>query len=162
LEVAKNPNPMFLKLCLEESNCKTCLICLVSRHRYKLSWFEWEQSHTCCGLVEKLYLLEPYIWKRRWSVHVSESQFLQCNILSIKINKGRRGKYCLFYRTTIHPAMLYGVECWPTKRYVQQLNVAEMHMLQWICGHTRRDCVRNVDMREIRGGTSRGEACKIV
>ena len=35
-----------------------------------------------------------------------------------------------FYRTTIRPAMLYGVECWPTKiRHVQQLNVAEIHML---------------------------------
>ena len=32
-----------------------------------------------------------------------------------------------FYRTTIRPAMLYGAECWPTKRqHVQQLSVAEM------------------------------------
>ena len=31
-----------------------------------------------------------------------------------------------FYRTTIHPAILYGAECWPTKRrHVQQLSVAE-------------------------------------
>ena len=30
-----------------------------------------------------------------------------------------------FYRTTIRPAMLYGTECWPTKRqHVQQLSVA--------------------------------------
>ena len=35
-----------------------------------------------------------------------------------------------FYRTAIRPAMLYGAECWPTKiRHVQQLSVAEMHML---------------------------------
>jgi hypothetical protein len=45
--------------------------------------------------------------------------------------------------------MLYGAECWPTKRrHVQQLSVAEMRMLQSICGHTRRDQVRNDDMRE--------------
>ena len=45
-----------------------------------------------------------------------------------------------FYRTTIRPAMLYGAECWPTKiRHVQQLSIAEMHMLRWICGHTRMD-----------------------
>ena len=51
---------------------------------------------------------------------------------------------CKFYRTTIHPAMLYGVEYWPTKRrHVQQLSIAEMRMLQWFCGHTRRDRVRN-------------------
>ena len=43
-----------------------------------------------------------------------------------------------FYRTTIKPAMLYGVECEPTKRrHVQQISVAEMRMLRWICGHTR-------------------------
>ena len=32
-----------------------------------------------------------------------------------------------FYRTAIRQAMLYGAECWPTKRqHVQQLSVAEM------------------------------------
>ena len=37
-----------------------------------------------------------------------------------------------FYRITIRPAMLYGAECWPTKRrHVQQLSVAEMLMLRW-------------------------------
>ena len=36
-----------------------------------------------------------------------------------------------FYRTTIRPAMLYGAECWPTKRrYVQQISVAEMRILR--------------------------------
>jgi hypothetical protein len=54
-----------------------------------------------------------------------------------------------FYMTTIRPAMLYGAEYWPTKRrHVQQLSVAEMHMLRWICGHTRRDRVQNDDIRE--------------
>jgi hypothetical protein len=48
--------------------------------------------------------------------------------------------------------MLYRAECWPTKRrHVQQLSVAEMRMLQWICGHTRRDWVWNDDMRERLG-----------
>jgi hypothetical protein len=54
-----------------------------------------------------------------------------------------------FYRTVIRPAMLYGAECWPTKRrHVQQLSVAEMHILRWFCGHTRRDRVRNDDIRD--------------
>jgi hypothetical protein len=49
-----------------------------------------------------------------------------------------------FYRTAIRPAMLYGAECWPTKRrHVQQLGVAEMRMLRWACGHTRKDRIRN-------------------
>jgi hypothetical protein len=45
--------------------------------------------------------------------------------------------------------MLYGAECWPTKRrHVQQLSVAEMRMLHWYYGHTRRDRVRNDDIRD--------------
>jgi hypothetical protein len=43
-----------------------------------------------------------------------------------------------FYRAVIRPAMLYDAECWPTKRrHVQQLSVADMRMIRWICGHTR-------------------------
>jgi hypothetical protein len=50
--------------------------------------------------------------------------------------------------------MLYGAECWPTKRrHVQQLSVAEIRMLRWICGHTRRDRVQNDDIRERLGVT---------
>ncbi|KAM3260777.1 hypothetical protein ACQJBY_051812 [Aegilops geniculata] len=57
-----------------------------------------------------------------------------------------------FYRTTIQPAMLYGAECWPTKRqHVQQLGVAEMRILRWSCGHTRKDRVRNDDIRDRAG-----------
>jgi hypothetical protein len=57
-----------------------------------------------------------------------------------------------FYRTAIRSAMLYGAECWPTKRrHAQQLSVSEMRMLRWICGHTRRDRVRNDDIRERLG-----------
>jgi hypothetical protein len=57
-----------------------------------------------------------------------------------------------FYRTAIRPDMLYGAECWPTKRrHVQQLSIAEIRMLRWICGHTRRDRVQNNDTRERLG-----------
>jgi hypothetical protein len=52
----------------------------------------------------------------------------------------------------ILPAMMYGVEYWPTKRlHIQQLSVVEMRMLCWICGNTIRDWVRNDDIRERRG-----------
>ena len=45
--------------------------------------------------------------------------------------------------------MLYGAECWPTKRrHVKQLGVAEMRMLRWMCGHTRKDRIRNDDIRD--------------
>ncbi|PVH33313.1 hypothetical protein PAHAL_9G624200 [Panicum hallii] len=63
-----------------------------------------------------------------------------------KVPQRLKGK---FYRTAIRPAMLYGAECWPTKRrHVQQLSVAEMRMLRWFCGHTRRDRVRNKEIRD--------------
>jgi hypothetical protein len=54
-----------------------------------------------------------------------------------------------FYRTAIRSAILYGAECWPTKRrHVQQLSIAEMRMLRWFYGHTRRDRARNDDIRD--------------
>ncbi|RCV41066.1 hypothetical protein SETIT_9G106300v2 [Setaria italica] len=37
------------------------------------------------------------------------------------------------------------------KRHVQQLSVAEMRTLRWICGHTRRDRVQNEDIRDSSG-----------
>jgi hypothetical protein len=55
------------------------------------------------------------------------------------------------YSTTIRPTMLYGVEWWPSKMRHVQLRVAEMRMLRWICGHTRRDRVWNDYVREIFG-----------
>ena len=43
-----------------------------------------------------------------------------------------------FYRVAIRPAMLYGTECWAIKRtQARKLEVAEMRMLRWMCGHTR-------------------------
>jgi hypothetical protein len=54
--------------------------------------------------------------------------------------------------STIRPGMLYGIECWPTKRqHAQQLSIAEMRMLQWICDHTRRYRVWNDNIRERLG-----------
>ena len=44
--------------------------------------------------------------------------------------------------------MLYGAECWSTKRrHVQQLSIAEMRMLRWFCGHTKRERIRNEVIR---------------
>ena len=43
-----------------------------------------------------------------------------------------------FYRTAIMPVMLYGTECWATKRqHIQKMSVADMRMLRWICGHKK-------------------------
>jgi hypothetical protein len=49
---------------------------------------------------------------------------------------------------------MYDAECWVTKgQYVQKMGVAEMRMLRWICGHTRKDRIRNDDIRDKLGVT---------
>jgi len=52
-----------------------------------------------------------------------------------------------FYRTAIRPTLLYSTECWAIKIYAQKMSVAEMRMIRWMCGNTRRDKVRNKDIR---------------
>jgi hypothetical protein len=59
-----------------------------------------------------------------------------------------------FYRTAIRPAMIYDAECWATKgQHIQKTSVAEMRMLRWIYGHTRKDRIRNDDIRDKLGVT---------
>ena len=44
--------------------------------------------------------------------------------------------------------MLYDTECWAIKKYhAQKMSVAEIRMLRCMCGNTRRDKVRNEDIR---------------
>ena len=45
--------------------------------------------------------------------------------------------------------MLYGSECWALKgQQEQKIGVAEMRMLRWMSGHTRKDKIRNDCIRE--------------
>ncbi|VDP34785.1 unnamed protein product [Heligmosomoides polygyrus] len=54
------------------------------------------------------------------------------------------------YRTAVRPALLYGNECWALgKAQQRQLHAAEIRMLKWACGWTRRDRVRNEDVRAV-------------
>jgi len=46
--------------------------------------------------------------------------------------------------------MLYGLECWPTKKtQVQRLMVAEIRMIRWMCGYTRTDRISNGVIRDL-------------
>ena len=52
------------------------------------------------------------------------------------------------YRTVVRPTLSYGAECWPIKMsHLQRMKVAEMKMIHLICGHTRRDKIRNEVIR---------------
>ncbi|XP_019258534.1 PREDICTED: uncharacterized protein LOC109236773 [Nicotiana attenuata] len=49
-----------------------------------------------------------------------------------------------FYKVVFRPTILYGAECWPVKNSnVQQIKVAKLRMLRWMCGHTRLDRIWN-------------------
>ncbi|KAL4188350.1 hypothetical protein AMTRI_Chr08g159640 [Amborella trichopoda] len=49
-----------------------------------------------------------------------------------------------FYGTTVKPTLLYKAECWADKKqYTYRMSVAEMRMLRWISGKTRRDKIQN-------------------
>ena len=57
--------------------------------------------------------------------------------------------------------MLYGTECWAIKKVqARKMEVAEMRMLRWMCGHTRLDRMRNEVFRERLGVASISEKMK--
>jgi len=52
------------------------------------------------------------------------------------------------YKMVVQPAMLYATETLPlASRHVRKLETTEMKMCRWTCGHTRKDHVRNDDIR---------------
>jgi hypothetical protein len=47
---------------------------------------------------------------------------------------------------------MYGAEYWATKgQHVQKMSVAEIRMLHWICGLTRKNRIRNDDINDKLG-----------
>ena len=56
------------------------------------------------------------------------------------------------HKTVVRPATMYGAETWAIKKTQEKkLDVAEMRMLRWMCGVTRRDKIGN----EVIRGTSK-------
>ncbi|KAJ0445561.1 putative RNA-directed DNA polymerase [Helianthus annuus] len=53
------------------------------------------------------------------------------------------------YRVAVRPAMLYGTDCWAIKKtQARKMEVAEMRMLRWMCGHTMLDRIRSEVFRD--------------
>ena len=54
------------------------------------------------------------------------------------------------YKTMVRPAMMYGIETLAvTKAQERKMQVAEMKMLRWSLGITRKDRIRNEEIRRI-------------
>ena len=52
------------------------------------------------------------------------------------------------YKTVVRPAMMYGMEATPIKKVNEKrMNVAELKMLRWMSGVTRRDRIPNARIR---------------
>lgn len=53
-----------------------------------------------------------------------------------------------FYMVVVKPTLLIWAECLPVKNtHTLKMNVAEMRMLKWLCGHARRDMIKNEVLR---------------
>ena len=60
-----------------------------------------------------------------------------------------------FYWAAIRPALLYWTECWHVKKiFEHKMEVTEMRMLRWMCGHTLMDRIRNQEFRDKLGVAS--------
>ena len=56
------------------------------------------------------------------------------------------------YRLVVRPVLTYGAECWAlNKRDEKRLEVTEINMLRRMLGVTRRDRLRNEEVRERTG-----------
>jgi len=65
------------------------------------------------------------------------------------------------HKTVVQPAMLYGLETVPlSTRDTKRMEVAEMKMCRWACGHTLKDHVRNEAIRLKLGTENIAARCK--
>ena len=65
------------------------------------------------------------------------------------------------YRTCVRQAMLYGMETAPlTKCHEKRLEVSEMKMLRFSLGKTRKDKIRNENVRKELGVSAYGEKAR--
>ena len=57
-----------------------------------------------------------------------------------------------FYHVAIRTTLLYGLECWPVKKFLEhRMEATEMRMLRWMCGSTMIYKIRNQEFREKLG-----------
>ena len=85
----------------------------------------------CCNLFKKVILFLCFR--------------LLCNIVLVAFSKAVKGK---IYKSVVRPAMLYGMETVAvTERQMGKMEVAELKMVRWALGVTRKDKIRNEYVR---------------
>ena len=54
------------------------------------------------------------------------------------------------YLVVIRPALLNGIKYWPImKTFKHKMDVAEMRMMGWMCGHSKMDRIWNQELRRV-------------
>ncbi|XP_047004640.1 uncharacterized protein LOC124622894 [Schistocerca americana] len=82
-----------------------------------------------------------------------------------KVSIGLKGKV---YKSVVRPAMIYGAETWLIiVAQERKMEVAEMRILRWVCGVTRKDRIKNEFVRGavkvgLMGGKDTREQTKVV
>ena len=84
-------------------------------------------------------------WMRRWRKGSKLGGGTGGSCPEYSATKDSAGKKGKVFKAAIRPAMTYSAETWGIKE--KRMNVAEMKMLRWACGHTRLDHIRNEDIR---------------
>ena len=71
---------------------------------------------------------------------------LSCVLCDKKMNLRLKGKV---HKAAVCPAIMYGSETWGIKKAQEKdMAVAEMRMLRWMCGVTKKDKIRSGLIRE--------------
>ena len=127
----------------------------VSRPKTQFMDFNFEQSQQ--GNREPVKILGEELERVTHFKYLGTSNWKKCSgvLCDRRMPAKLKGKV---YKTVIRPAMLYAAETWATtKRQEKRVAVTEMRMLRWICGVTRKDKIRN---ENIRGTTRVAQASK--
>ncbi|KAL4194234.1 hypothetical protein AMTRI_Chr05g67600 [Amborella trichopoda] len=143
-------------------------------------------DETRSGINTNLELWRDALESKCFKIRQTKTNYIECNfgndrirdeetvkIINQEISKKAHFQYLgsiiegneelkrKFFRTTVTPTLLHGTECWAVeKQHAHRMSVAEIRLLRWISGKTRRDRIRNEYIRENLGVAPIGDKMK--